>query len=130
MDCVTANDLLVEYLYREMGNVEKKALEAHLRQCARCAADLESLKATRAMVQKLPEVDPPDRIKALSLARAESAGQSSRVSPAVEPAVLEVFVFRNGNLLDEACGDKTPTEKTWCLSPRPRPRYVPGLAQA
>lgn len=52
---------LNDYLDGVLGAVEASALEAHLRQCAECSAELDSLRAVVARVQALPRAVRPER---------------------------------------------------------------------
>ncbi len=75
MDCKHIDELLVEYLYQELEPSQVESFEAHLQSCARCASSLASYERTRAIVQDLPEVDPPARLDERILAEAERATQ-------------------------------------------------------
>lgn len=60
MDCEKAQSLLLDELYGELDEVTSAALKRHASGCARCAADLESLRGTRKAVSIPLEEPPPD----------------------------------------------------------------------
>jgi hypothetical protein len=62
MDCKHIDDLLVEYLYQELDPSQVERFEAHLQTCSRCTQELSAYERTRAVMQDLPEVDPPVRV--------------------------------------------------------------------
>jgi hypothetical protein len=62
MDCKQIDELLVEYLYQEMDPSQVERFEAHLQTCPRCTQELSAYERTRAVMQDLPEVEPPVRV--------------------------------------------------------------------
>ena len=64
MQCRDTDELVVEYLYEELDAAKTRAIEAHADGCARCHAELASLKRTRAAFSALPAVEPPASVSA------------------------------------------------------------------
>ncbi len=93
-----ANDILISYLYGELDAVAEEELERHLRQCPRCHKELSDLRATRALAQSLPEIEPPLGLAAKVLEQARRAVEVS-LPPSPGHAVLQIFIFRNGEFL-------------------------------
>jgi len=52
------NERLSEYLDDELGAAERAAVDAHLRECERCRADLQDLAAVVARARALPDTPP------------------------------------------------------------------------
>ncbi len=72
MQCRDTDELVVEYLYEELDAAKTRAIEAHADGCARCHAELASLKRTRAAFSALPAVEPPASVSANLLREAAS----------------------------------------------------------
>jgi hypothetical protein len=92
MDCKHINELLVEYLYQELDPSQVESFEAHLQSCPRCAQELASYERTRAIVQEMPEVEPPPRIDERILAEAARLAQGRPSSPTQEPGFWQRIV--------------------------------------
>ena len=52
-------EMLSDYLDGELPEAERIALEAHLQGCASCTEELDSLRATVQLLQRMPEVEAP-----------------------------------------------------------------------
>jgi anti-sigma factor RsiW len=64
-----AQDLLSAYLENDLGASEHAALEEHLAGCATCAADVEGLRETVALLRGLPDPEPPPFLATRVMAR-------------------------------------------------------------
>jgi hypothetical protein len=73
MDCPRVTELLVDYLYHEMDPSLIEPFEAHIASCPQCTEQLKAFQATRAAVQSLPELEPPDQITQGLMAKAAQA---------------------------------------------------------
>ena len=62
MNCEQCRDFLVEYLYEELDDHQRKQLESALRDCPECQAELQALKLTMQAYRHLPEVEVPARV--------------------------------------------------------------------
>jgi anti-sigma factor RsiW len=62
-------DLLSAYLEHDLGASEHAAVEAHLATCATCAADVEGLRDTVALLRGLPDPEPPPFLATRVMAR-------------------------------------------------------------
>lgn len=76
MQCDRAAEFFSDYLERTLDRPMTVALEAHLSHCAACREEIESLQATFAALESMPEVEPPvdgawDVMRRLRQARAE-----------------------------------------------------------
>jgi TolA-binding protein len=72
MDCEKFESTLIDELYEELDEVTSAAAKRHAGGCARCAARLAGLKATRRLAV-LPIVEPPAELEARILAVARDA---------------------------------------------------------
>jgi len=86
MDCKHIDELLVEYLYQELDPSQVEQFEAHLQSCPRCAGELASYERTRAIVQEMPEVEPPSRVDERLLAEASRAVNARPAAEGREPS--------------------------------------------
>lgn len=93
--CAKFRSLLSAYLDGELSPREHLDVQGHLQDCPACAASLESLKATCALIADLPEIVPPPsfhaalservRAEAAAVRRSNVAGGGrSRLSPVLE----------------------------------------------
>jgi len=73
MNCETCREHLVDYLYGELDERRRKAVEAALSACPECRAELASLQAIRDGWQRTAEVEPPARMRANILREARLA---------------------------------------------------------
>lgn len=79
MPCDEMRDRLSPYLEGELGESERKALEAHLGECADCAALLAVLRESVASLRTAPEAEPPPRLaRKIQQAVTEKAAERSR----------------------------------------------------
>src|SRR4051794_4211657 len=76
MDCEKFESALMDELYGELDELTSAAMKRHVAGCARCAAILGGLRATR-RVASLPVIDPPDGLETRILAA------TARVQPVV-----------------------------------------------
>lgn len=77
MECRNIDELMMEYLYRELDTSKTDAFKQHVDGCKRCTSELASLQATRQALRALPELEPGPDITSRLLAEA------SRRTPAV-----------------------------------------------
>lgn len=79
MPCDEMRDRLSPYLEGELGDSERKELEAHLGECADCAALLAVLRESVASLRAMPEADPPASLaRKIQQAVSEKAAEQSR----------------------------------------------------
>jgi len=86
MKCSQADSLLNAYLDGELSEVERSAVDEHVRRCAACAAALHGLKGTVALVSSLPRRPAPAGFASEVQQRVEEEAESARAR-AVRPAV-------------------------------------------
>lgn len=72
MDCEKYEPLLLDELYEELDELTSAAVKRHVSGCARCAAILQGMRATR-RAAVLPMVDPPADLEERILAAAREA---------------------------------------------------------
>lgn len=65
--------LSVQYLYGELTDEEKSSFEAHLKDCEGCRNELEEMKQTVDLLEKMPETEPSPAIRRAVLQYATSA---------------------------------------------------------
>jgi len=58
MKCDTIHPLIIDFLYDEITEENKKILQLHLKKCAKCREEVESLKSTSNILQKWEDVEP------------------------------------------------------------------------
>lgn len=58
MKCDQIHPLLIDYLYDEISDDNKKVLQAHLVKCDKCRQEFESLKITSNILQKWEDIEP------------------------------------------------------------------------
>jgi hypothetical protein len=63
--CARVRGVLSAYLDGELSPRNRTLVESHLHECATCAAELEGLKATSALIRDLPEAELPDDFHAI-----------------------------------------------------------------
>lgn len=59
-------ELVHDYAFDEIAPMERQAMERHLTSCAGCAAELDRLRLTTAVLRVLPDVEVPRRIAFVS----------------------------------------------------------------
>ena len=81
-----ARDRLLELAYGELGSAESSRVEAHLRTCPQCRAELEAISATRTAMRRLPPERAPEAGERVLLAAGREAaarmGEARRRSSA------------------------------------------------
>src|SRR5437879_759039 len=75
-------DKLLDFAYGELPPHEAKAVEAHLKGCAKCSDALGSIRGVRSAMSALPAEPAPDKGLESLLAYAEQAARRSAVGPA------------------------------------------------
>jgi hypothetical protein len=75
-ECTRIDELMMEYLYRELDASAAAQFRSHVDGCTRCSTELAGLERTRQAIRSLPEADPPPSVTALLLH--EAAKRSSR----------------------------------------------------
>lgn len=58
MKCDQLRPLMIDYLYDEISDEDRKLLNSHLKECEKCRAELESMKSTSQILQKWEDVEP------------------------------------------------------------------------
>ncbi|HKA86267.1 MAG TPA: zf-HC2 domain-containing protein [Haliangiales bacterium] len=64
MQCRDIDELMVDFLYQELGEPQAKAFEEHVHDCARCEAELASLARTRQALRAIPQLEPSPAVSA------------------------------------------------------------------
>ena len=77
LDCSKIDELMVDWLYRELDESSSARVAEHVEGCARCAAEATALQRTRAAFRDLSPVDPPVAVSAILL------HEAARRAPAV-----------------------------------------------
>ncbi|MFZ5471018.1 MAG: anti-sigma factor family protein [Myxococcota bacterium] len=75
-------DKLLEFAYGELPAPEAKAVEAHLKSCARCSEALGSIRGVRSAMSQLPAAPAPEAGLESLLAYAEQAARRHAAGPA------------------------------------------------
>lgn len=73
MKCIKAQELFSSYLENTIQPPMGVALEQHLAECDRCKAEYGRFHATTVVLDELPEVEPPENLHAMIMARVEEA---------------------------------------------------------
>ena len=88
--CRQTAPLLHQYLDEQLAPVPMAALDLHLRACARCRTEMVALRAARRLVQSLPPVTPPGRVREAVYAARRAAPSrwlwGARLRPALAAA--------------------------------------------
>ena len=88
--CRQTAPLLHQYLDEQLAPVPMAALDLHLRACARCRTEMAALRAARRLVQSLPPVTPPGRVREAVYAARRAAPSrwlwGARLRPALAAA--------------------------------------------
>ena len=58
MKCENIRPLIIDFLYEEISEKDRKIVEAHLSQCETCQQELDSLKNTSQLLQKWEDIEP------------------------------------------------------------------------
>ncbi len=99
MRCNELEERLSAYLDGELDAETSEDLARHLSQCARCAADLGSLKAIDEEVRALPALDPGSGFARRVVARVD-AWERSAAEPIGSRTVVSALMALLGELLD------------------------------
>ncbi|HEY8143451.1 MAG TPA: zf-HC2 domain-containing protein [Kofleriaceae bacterium] len=85
LDCSKIDELMMDWLYRELDESSSARVAEHVEGCARCAAEATALQRTRAAFRDLSPVDPPVAVSAILLheaARRAPAAAAPRAAAA------------------------------------------------
>lgn len=113
MKCADVRDLLSAYVDDALDAEQRARLTDHLRDCPACAAELQELKQTIALVQELDEIEPPaefrtelrQRLRRLAAERQPAGGRRARwlsalpvmsVRSAIAAALVLVITLAGG----------------------------------
>lgn len=95
-ECKDIDALMIDWLYGELDESQEAPFDDHVATCARCRAELDSLKETRDAMRDLPEEDPPPALSAILLheaakrAPAPARGRAARaVAVDSRPGIFE-----------------------------------------
>jgi len=81
------DELLPWYVNHTLPAAERQAVEAHLRGCERCSAEIGFLEALRMQVKQATGEHPPDRVGLQRLMREVRAAPTRRERPWLRPAL-------------------------------------------
>jgi hypothetical protein len=79
LQCKEIDELMMDWLYQELEPSRSQAVEAHVGGCARCTAEVGSLRHTRDVFRDLSIEEPPASVSAILL------HEAARRAPAVAP---------------------------------------------
>ena len=79
MKCKEAADLLIEYIYDELGPEERQAVEEHLAVCPACAEDFQSMSGVRGLAAGMADPDPS--VMAVNRILATARDESQKAAP-------------------------------------------------
>ncbi len=88
MKCAQINKLLPVYLENELSWQEKMEVEAHLKTCARCAADLDNFKKISLLLSSMPQLE----INPSLQARLYSIPTQIKLQPSRKLGLLDFFL--------------------------------------
>lgn len=102
MGATSANhvgELLSDYINDDLGEADRQVVDAHLRECPRCVADLRTLRLTVTAVRRLPLAPAPRSFAILAAARAKTPvttflNWSTRALAAALVLILAVGLIR------------------------------------
>ncbi|HUS63896.1 MAG TPA: zf-HC2 domain-containing protein [Kofleriaceae bacterium] len=84
LQCNEIDELMMDWLYRELDPSSSQAVEAHVGGCARCTAEIGSLRRTREVFREMAgDEEPPAAVSAILL------HEAARRAPAVAPRGAE-----------------------------------------
>jgi len=102
MSCGHISRLISAYLDSELSGRDMLAVREHIRDCARCAAELEDTRLLKSLMSRLPAVRPSVHMEARLLAALDVRMASPRerlsfwtqqhLAPHLQPAAAAVFV--------------------------------------
>src|SRR5688572_24912829 len=84
LQCKEIDELMMDWLYQELDTSSSQAVEAHVGGCARCTAEIGSLRRTREVFREMPSEEPPASLSAILL------HEAARRAPAVATRREEV----------------------------------------
>ena len=87
--CKTVDEKLLDYLYEELTEVERRALEGHIVSCARCQAEVSAFGRVRSAARSVAMVEPPPAVSAKILFQAaqRKARGAGKVLPLLRKAL-------------------------------------------
>lgn len=80
LQCKEIDGLMMDWLYQELDASSSQAVEAHVGGCARCTAEVGSLRRTREVFREMSREEPPAAVSAILL------HEAARRAPAVAAA--------------------------------------------
>ncbi|HEY3356447.1 MAG TPA: zf-HC2 domain-containing protein [Polyangia bacterium] len=83
-DCTRVDELMMDFLYHELGHDDEAAFHAHLDTCPQCARSVRELRGVREAARELPRLEPPPALSAQLLLQAAKAKQPSAIARALE----------------------------------------------
>ncbi len=86
MQCTDINELMMDFIYRELEVTREDEFRAHVASCSRCGAELASLERTRSALRELPDAEPPAAVTARLLH--EAAKRMPRASEEQHGGIL------------------------------------------
>jgi hypothetical protein len=81
LDCSKIDELMMDWLYRELDESSSARVAEHVEGCARCAAEATALQRTRAAFRDLSPVDPPVAVSAILLHEAARRAPAAAAAP-------------------------------------------------
>ncbi len=127
MTCDEIEGVLADYLGGEIGEAERRRVDEHLADCARCRAEVDSLRGPLADLAALPEVDLAEAARRTSGLEVHRRGHRARAIVASAAAALLLGLVL-GRLLAPV-----PPAQTTAQAPAPPPQaggLHPGWVQA
>ena len=105
VDHESLRDTAALYVVGALDARERAAFEAHVRECASCGAEIQSLgAAAQAMPLAVPQVDPPPALRSRVLARAGVTGPRTSTAGASPPIIPSWFSIAALLLVSVALG--------------------------
>lgn len=87
LQCNQMDELMLDWLYDELDEDRREQVDAHVEDCARCAAEAGSLRRTRELFDDLPScAEPPASLTAILLHEAARHAPSPKRQVATDPA--------------------------------------------
>jgi anti-sigma factor RsiW/predicted negative regulator of RcsB-dependent stress response len=125
MDMGHIDDVLIEFLYGELAEMQAREVEAHLATCERCAGEVARMREVRQAMTRLPQLAPREGVTANILRRAQELAPERRRSlfgawllrPSLAGAFLFILVLGIGLYVvrtgsdDEAPRDSLPISR-------------------
>ena len=127
MNCATCKEHIVDYLYEELDDPQRRAFEGALERCPECAAELAALKQLLAATDQAPALTLTAEQRAVVLSAAKEAAAAMRAPkvvplfrrPGFQTAIAAVFAIgiaswvflRSDRVLDQATQFPPPTSQ-------------------